>query len=84
MGAWAFFGGVIMGAYDNRFAIRCRFSWFKHDFYVADGDAIGCVEFDLRRQAPGSSSTVPFAKAGQGEVRCSIHPKMKLIVTVTE
>jgi plastocyanin len=42
------------------------------------------MEFDLRRQAPGASSSVPFDKAGVAEVRCSIHPKMKLIVTVTK
>lgn len=40
------------------------------------------MEFDIRRQAPGGSSTVPFAKEGVAEVRCSIHPKMKLMVTV--
>ena len=40
------------------------------------------MEFDLRRQAPGASSAVPFDKEGVAEVRCSIHPKMKLIVTV--
>jgi plastocyanin len=40
------------------------------------------MEFDLRRQAPGASSTVPFDKEGVAEVRCSIHPKMKLMVTV--
>jgi plastocyanin len=40
------------------------------------------MEFDLRRQAPGATSTVPFDKEGVSEVRCSIHPKMKLIVTV--
>jgi plastocyanin len=40
------------------------------------------MEFDLRRQSPGGSSTVPFSKEGVAEVRCSIHPKMKLIVTV--
>jgi plastocyanin len=40
------------------------------------------MEFDIRRQAPGASSTVPFPNAGVAEVRCSIHPKMKLIVTV--
>ena len=40
------------------------------------------MEFDLRRQAPGASSTVPFDKEGTAEVRCSIHPKMKLLVTV--
>lgn len=40
------------------------------------------MEFDLRRQAPGASSIVPFDKEGVAEVRCSIHPRMKLIVTV--
>jgi plastocyanin len=40
------------------------------------------MEFDIRRQAPGASSTVVFSKEGVAEVRCSIHPKMKLIVTV--
>ena len=34
------------------------------------------------RQAPGGSSKVPFDKEGVAEVRCSIHPKMKLIITV--
>jgi plastocyanin len=40
------------------------------------------MEFDIRRQAPGGSSKVPFNKEGVAEVRCSIHPKMKLLVTV--
>jgi plastocyanin len=40
------------------------------------------MEFDLRRQAPGSSSIVPFDKEGTVEVHCSIHPRMKLIVHV--
>ncbi|HEY3741071.1 MAG TPA: plastocyanin/azurin family copper-binding protein [Bryobacteraceae bacterium] len=40
------------------------------------------MQFDIRRQAPGESSTVPFPKEGVAEVRCAIHPKMKLIVTV--
>jgi plastocyanin len=40
------------------------------------------MEFDIRRQAPGGSSTVPFDKEGVAEVRCSIHPKMKLIITI--
>ena len=39
-------------------------------------------EFEIKRQVPGGSSTVPFAKEGTAEVRCSIHPKMKLIVTI--
>ena len=40
------------------------------------------VKFDLKTQKPGSSSTVKFDKAGKGEVRCAIHPKMKLKLTV--
>lgn len=40
------------------------------------------MEFDLRRQAPGGSSRVPFNREGVAEVRCSIHPKMKLVVIV--
>jgi plastocyanin len=46
-------------------------------FSVSEG-----MEFEIRRQAPGQTSTVPFPKEGTAEVRCSIHPKMKLIVTV--
>lgn len=38
--------------------------------------------FDIRRQAPGGSSTVPFPNEGVAEVRCAIHPQMKLMVTV--
>jgi plastocyanin len=40
------------------------------------------LEFDIRRQAPGGSSTVTFQTEGVAEVRCSIHPKMKLLVSV--
>ncbi len=40
------------------------------------------MEFDIRRQPPGGSSSVPFDHAGVAEVRCSIHPRMKLMVTV--
>jgi hypothetical protein len=40
------------------------------------------LAFDIRRQAPGGVSQVTFDKEGVAEVRCSIHPKMKLMVTV--
>jgi plastocyanin len=40
------------------------------------------MEFDLHRQAPGASSKIPFNKAGDAEVDCSIHPRMKLLVHV--
>jgi plastocyanin len=38
--------------------------------------------FDIRIQQPGNSSTVEFKQAGVTEVRCAIHPGMKLLVTV--
>ena len=41
-------------------------------------------EFNVRRQAPSASSTIPFDKEGTAEVHCSIHPRMKLIVHVLE
>jgi len=40
------------------------------------------LEFEIHRQAPGEKSSVVFAKEGVVEVRCSIHPRMKLTVTV--
>jgi plastocyanin len=42
------------------------------------------MTFDLRRQAPGESSAVPFLKEGTSLVQCAIHPKMKLIVHITK
>ena len=38
--------------------------------------------FHIKIQQPGSSSTVQFENEGVTEVRCAIHPKMKLMVTV--
>jgi plastocyanin len=38
--------------------------------------------FNIKTQAPGNSSTVTFAEEGVTEVRCAIHPKMKLTVTI--
>jgi len=40
-------------------------------------------EFEVRAQLPGQQSPVVFAKPGQAEVRCAIHPAMRLQVTVT-
>ena len=58
---------------------------FKNDddtshnvFSSADGS-----KFNLGIQKPGSESSQAFAAAGTYEVRCAIHPKMKLKVTVT-
>jgi plastocyanin len=38
--------------------------------------------FHIKIQQPGHSSTVQFTNEGVTEVRCAIHPKMKLMVTV--
>lgn len=38
--------------------------------------------FDLKQQKPGAANTVLFDKPGVVEVRCAIHPRMKLVVTV--
>ena len=40
------------------------------------------MEFEIKRQEPGESTAVPFDKEGTAEVRCAIHPRMKLIVRV--
>ena len=38
--------------------------------------------FDLGLQKPGQPMSRKFAKAGKFKLRCTIHPKMKLKVTV--
>ena len=39
-------------------------------------------KFDLGAQKPGTASSHVFDKAGKFKVRCAIHPKMKVTVTV--
>lgn len=39
-------------------------------------------DFDTGEQAPLNAIEVKFPKKGMFEVRCAIHPKMKLLVTV--
>lgn len=39
-------------------------------------------KFDLGAQKPGTAATHVFDKAGKFKVRCAIHPKMKVTVTV--
>ncbi len=39
-------------------------------------------KFNLKKQEPGTENAIPFESAGTAEVRCAIHPKMKLVVTV--
>jgi len=40
--------------------------------------------FNVGLQEPGSSSPVTFEKAGPVEVRCAIHPGMKMVIEVAE
>jgi plastocyanin len=49
-----------------------------HDVHsTSDG-----YDFDLGAQKPGSETSYTFDKPGKVKVRCAIHPKMKLEVTV--
>lgn len=59
---------------------------FKNDDEVAHNvySTSPGLAFDLKRQAPGASSTVSFSKEGTAEIQCSIHPKMKLTVHVVK
>jgi plastocyanin len=49
-----------------------------HHAYVATDD----FSFDSGEQEPGSNTDVRFNQAGTFTVRCRIHPKMSLVVTV--
>ena len=41
-------------------------------------------EFNLGSQAPGMSTDVTFKETGDVRVICAIHPRMKMMVTVTD
>jgi plastocyanin len=41
-------------------------------------------EFNLGSQAPGTSTDVTFQEAGNVQVICAIHPRMKMTVSVTD
>ena len=38
--------------------------------------------FNLKTQAPGATAHISFEKEGTVDVRCAIHPTMKLTITV--
>jgi len=40
-------------------------------------------EFNLGSQAPGMSTEVTFTEAGDVQVLCAIHPRMKMAVKIT-
>jgi plastocyanin len=41
-------------------------------------------EFNLGSQAPGAATDVTFKEAGDVQVVCAIHPRMKMMVKVTD
>jgi len=41
-------------------------------------------EFNIGSQPPGTSTDVTFREAGDVQVICAIHPRMKMSVTVTD
>jgi plastocyanin len=41
-------------------------------------------EFNLGSQAPGTSTDVTFKESGDVQVICAIHPRMKMMVKVTD
>ena len=51
---------------------------FIHQIYVSGGS----FNFDSDERAPGQNITQSFTQSGTFEVRCHIHPKMKLVVHV--
>ena len=51
---------------------------FIHQIYVKSDT----TNFDSAEQVPGTTIGIPFNADGTFEVRCHIHPKMRLTVTV--
>lgn len=51
---------------------------FIHQIYVKSDS----TNFDSAEQVPGTTIDIPFDAAGTFSVRCHIHPKMRLTVTV--
>lgn len=50
-----------------------------HNVFSSDG----AFKFNLRAQAPGSTNAIVFDTPGTVQVRCAIHPTMRMAVTVT-
>ncbi|CAD5293874.1 Cupredoxin-like domain-containing protein [Bosea sp. 62] len=40
------------------------------------------TSFDLKAQRPGASTRVAFPKVGKVDVRCAIHPSMRMTIEV--
>ena len=39
-------------------------------------------EFDVRKQMPGDSHTITLDRKGVFEIRCALHPRMRMKITV--
>jgi plastocyanin len=57
---------------------------FKNDDDVAHNvfSSSAGFQFNLKMQPPGSSASFTFENEGKAEVRCVMHPTMKLMVDV--
>ncbi len=55
---------------------------FRNDDSVAHNVFSKDAAFNLKIQPPGDKKAVSFDKPGTYQVRCAIHPKMVLTVTV--
>jgi plastocyanin len=42
------------------------------------------ADFNIGSQAPGASTPVAFEKAGEFTILCAMHPRMKMVVKVTD
>lgn len=59
---------------------------FVNDDKVAHNVMSGskAAKFNLGLQKPGDSKSLSFDEAGEVEIRCAIHPKMKMVIEVVE
>ena len=55
---------------------------FVNDDKIKHNVMIRTMKFNSGLQAPGDTTDVTFDKAGTFKVRCAIHPKMKMSITV--
>jgi plastocyanin len=53
--------------------------WDHNVYSDSEGNA-----FDIGLQAPGTETNVTFDAPGRVQVLCRIHPKMRLVITVSE
>jgi plastocyanin len=62
-------------------AVNDRVTFVNADEVVHNAFSERGVTFDIR-QPPGTSNTVAFPVAGDVDVQCAIHPRMKLVIHV--